>query len=389
VKVLKTIGLAILGFLLFLALSVLGVALMVNSTVLNPRFLPGELDRLQVGALVAETVDSTDVGLTPQMQAAVVRTVTALEPRIKAQLRTASGRVYAYLLGDVPAIDLTAVLKDTLLAPDFVDSVVNDPEIVALARQDLRDQIAALMPPSQPQLVRYLDTAMPSVDPWLTQQLNAAAGPVVDYLLGSSPTLQVVIPLDPMQAVLRPNLRAAFLRSPPPELAGANSAQLDSVFNQYYEAVAAQFPPTATIDPVSLGLGHSASLAQTLADADAALADARIAIGYFRRYYFLLMVVVALLILGIAVIHREVRGAARDLGITFLTYGALEFLGLLAGSYFLRAVNVSGLPAALQSWLPGLFADFIRPLQLFSLVVAVTGLALVIVSLLYRRRPTV
>jgi hypothetical protein len=376
VKVLKTIGLAILGFLLFLALSVLGVALMVNSTVLNPRFLPGELDRLQVGALVAETVDSTDVGLTPQMQAAVVRTVTALEPRITAQLRTASGRVYAYLLGDVPAIDLTAVLKDTLLAPDFVDSVVNDPEIVALARQDLRDQIAALMPPSQPQLVRYLDTAMPSVDPWLTQQLNAAAGPVVDYLLGSSPTLQVVIPLDPMQAVLRPNLRAAFLRSPPPELAGANSAQLDSVFNQYY-------------DPVSLGLGHSASLAQTLADADAALADARIAIGYFRRYYFLLMVVVALLILGIAVIHREVRGAARDLGITFLTYGALEFLGLLAGSYFLRAVNVSGLPAALQSWLPGLFADFIRPLQLFSLVVAVTGLALVIVSLLYRRRPTV
>jgi hypothetical protein len=389
VRVLKGIGLAILGFLLFVALSVFGLALTLNSTVLNPRFLPDELDKLDVAALVTETIGPGGADLSPAMSAAVVRTVVALQPQIKGQLRAASTWVYAYVLGDTQSIHLAAVLKETVLNPEFVTSVANQADVVALARQDLRDQLADLIPVGQRQLVRYLDTAMPSLDPWLAQQINAASGPVVDYLLGASPTLRVVIPLEPMKTILRPNLRLAFLSSPPPELAGATPSQMEIVFNQYYELAAAQIPTNATIDPASLGLSQSASLAQALSDAESALGDARSGIGCFRFYYALLMVLVGLLIFGIVLIHHEVKGASRNLGIILLICGIFEFIGALIGGYFLRAVGISGLPAALQSWLPGVYVDFFRPLQVFSLALMIVGLVLVIASLLSRRRATV
>ncbi len=388
-KVLKAVGLTILGFLLFVSLSVLGLALTVNSTLLQPRFLPNELDHLNIGSLAAETIGTGDGDLSPATREAVLRTVTVLEPQIKTQVRNASDRVYAYLLGDAQSIDLSEVLKGTILNKDFVASIVDESNTVALARQDLRDQLADLIPPGQQQLVRYLDTAMPSIDPWLKQEINAAAGPVVDYLLGESPTLHLVVQLDQMKSILRPNLRAAFLSSPPPELAGATQAQTDTVFAQYYEQAAAAVPATATIGPSSLGIGPSASLAQALSDAESGLTKARTGIAQFRVYYVLLWVLAALLVLGIILIHRAVRAATRDLGIIFLSYGALEFVGVLVAGYFLGAVSVSGLPAALQSWLPGFYADFFRPLKVFSVTLAIAGLAMVIISVLYRRRPAV
>jgi hypothetical protein len=387
-KALKIIGLIILGFLLFTSLSVFGLAFTLNSTVLNSSFLPHELDRLNVAGLTEEMLNKSESGLSPEVHDAVIRAVRNLEPQVKTQIRAANSQVYAYLLGREADIDMHRVLKDTILSKTFVTSLLNEADTLTLVRRELRNELADLIPSDQLQLAIYLDQAMPSLDPWLKEQVDVVTGPVIDYLLGDSQTLQISIPLEPMKSTLRAGLKNAFLSSPPPELASATPEQLDELFNQYYQAFAAQIPTSAEVDPSTLGIGPSTSWAQSLADLEKGLADTRTIIGYFRLYFVLLIVFIVLLIAGIILVHREVKGAARDLGIIFLIVGALEFLEFMIGRYIVNAsLATADLPAALGSWLPGLYSDFFRPMIIFSVVLAVIGIGLIVSSIIYRRQP--
>jgi hypothetical protein len=387
-KALRIIGLVVLGFLLVTSLSAFGAALTVNRTILNPEFLPDQLDRLPVAALLEETMQSNDTGLSVDMNDTVVRTIRSLEPQIKTQVRTANSQVYAYLLGRQHDLDLRQVLKDTLLNKEFVASVLNEADILALIRQDLRDELAGIIPTGKQHLVVYLDQAMPSLDPWLKEQVNTVAGPVIDYLLGDTATLDVNVPLEQMKPILRASLRDAFLDSPPPELAGANQEQLETAFDQYYQEFAAQIPATANIGQSSLGITASPDWTQSLEDAESSLADARIIIGYFRTGFILLIIFILLLIGGIILIYREVKGASRELGIIFLTYGILEYLVIIIGKYSINAgLKITDMPETLRTWLPGFFTAVLQPLLIFSIVLAVSGLALIILSIIYRKRP--
>ena len=385
-KALKVVSLVVLGFVLFMSLTAFGIAFTLNSTVLNRDFLPNELDRLDIGPLVTEGVEIGTSDLPPDIRDAVARTVTKLEPQVRAQFRAADYKVYAYLLGQTDVLDLSQVLKDTILNKGFVASVENEADVLTLARQSLRNELADLIPPSVSQFVVYLDQAMPSLDPWLKQQIDAATGPVIDYLVGDAPSLHLVISLDQMKTTLRASARAAFLKSPPTQLAGSSQPQLDAVFSQYYALFAAQIPATTTIDPASLGLGTSTSMSQSLTDAEKGLARARTEIGRFRLYYVLLIIGILLLVAAIILIHHEVKGATRDLGIILLTYGFLEFIGALIAGYALSHAHISALPDAVQAWLPGVYGHIFRPLEVLTALLAVLGLGLIIVSLLYRRR---
>jgi hypothetical protein len=387
-KTLKIIGLIILGFLLVISLSVFGAALTVDRTVLNPDFLPDQLDRLPVATLLEETIESNSPGLSLDMNDAVVRTVYSLEPRIKTQIRAANAQVYAYLLGRQQDIDLRQVLKDSLLNKEFVASVLTEADVLTLLRQDLRDELAGIIPVGQQQLVTYLDLAMPSLDPWLKEQVDTAAGPVVDYLLGNTAALNITVSLEQMKPTLRASLKEAFLNSPPPELAGATREQVETTFDNYYQEFAAQIPATAVIDQSSLGITASPTWAQSLQDAESVLAEARTIIGYFHTGFIFLVIFILLLVAGIILIYREVRGASRELGIIFLSYGTLEYLMIVIGKYSMNAViNTAEMPETIRNWLPGFAAAVLHPLEIYSIVLAVFGLALIVLSVIYRRRP--
>jgi hypothetical protein len=163
---------------------------------------------------------------------------------------------------------------------------------------------------------------------------------------------------------------------------------LGQTFDQVYAQYSAEIPATATIDATSLGLDAPASISQALSDAEAGLREARSAIGIFRTYYVLLIVFMVLLVAGVIVIHREVKGASRDLGIVFLVYGALNYAGALTGRYFIvSAIKNGDIAAAIQSWLTGLVAAGFRPLEMLTLALAILGIALIVVSIVYRRTP--
>ncbi len=384
-KVLKGIALALLSFVLFLCLSAFGAALVVNGAVLNRHFVPNELDKLNIGELTSESL-SSQTDLTPKAREVLVGAISSLEPQLKTQLRAANSQIYDYLQGRTGSIDLHGIIKATVLSQGFVNSVANDPGVLSFARQSLRDELVRYIPAVLPQLTVYLDQAMPALDPWLGQQINAASGPIVDYFVGDRSTLRLVISLDQMKATLKTNARAAFLKSPPSQLAGASQAQLDSVFNQYYDVFASQVPASVVIDQSSLGLGASSSMADAIASTQNGLENAKKALDHFRFYFVLLIVSILLLIAAIALIHHQIKGASRDLGITFLVYGITEGIGVAIGGFFVGRASMTSIPAALEAWLPHLYWDALRPLLVFSIVMAIVGVGLLVVSFVDRRK---
>jgi len=294
-NVLKGFGLGILSFLLFLSLSVFGIAFMLNSTLLNPDFVTSEVDKIDVSALVIEMA----------------------EEQIGEQLP-----------------------EEAFFLKEALYGVISDQE------------------------------------PWLKEQLNAAIYTGYDFFLGKSERLDIIISLEPLKENLRDSLWQTFNEKLPPELSGLPEDQLKPYFDQYYQEFAGQIPSEFAVDESYIP-----------PEAMEQMILARQYIGYFQTGYYYLIGFMVLLVLGIVLINRNVRGATRGLGITFLIYGVLEFAGVYISRNFMpTSLPLPDIPSSLQMWLMGLFGDLLAPLQMFSLGVLIGGVVLLVVSFVYKPR---
>ena len=130
-----------------------------------------------------------------------------------------------------------------------------------------------------------------------------------------------------------------------------------------------------------------AEIAEALAEAEGALEQARQYVGYFQLGYKILIGFILLLILGIVLINRQVKGATRGIGIPFLTCGVISYIGIfIAKNLIGKLLMRLDIPAQFQTLLPQLLNDFLSPLQWFSLGLFVAGIALIIVSFVYKPR---
>ncbi len=392
-KFLKNLTLSLLSLLLFLSLSTFGLAFMLNKTLLNPDFVTSELDRLDVSSLVKELISQPGPGgdASAQVMATLVNAAPKLEPLVKKQVNTAIYSTYDYLLGKKQSPELALTLKHTILSSDFITSLVDELDVASLAGVYLRQQLKSSIPADLGYLTgsidAQLDDVLTEVKPWLKEQVAIAADPVVNYLLGESQSLKVVISLEPVKVILKDNLRVVFLKSPPPELAGTPPAELGRYFDEMWPSISQQIPATFVIDESMIGTDAPAQIAQALAGAEDGLRQARQYVAYFQLAYKVLIGFMVLLILGIILLNRSVRDTTRSLGITFLTYGAFEYGGILVAKYFGgKQFSVAGLPESLQVWLPQFLDNLMSPLEIFSLVLLIGGLALIIVSFVYKPR---
>jgi len=267
---------------------------------------------------------------------------------------------------------LALTLNYTILNPDFIVSEVDELDISSLAREFLSEEIRQ----EEPYLAEVLANTITDLEPWIRDQTRTSIYSTYDYLLGKSESLSLVISLEPVKDSLKDNLREAILKSPPPELAGAIPATVELYINEAYQYIDELIPLRFEFNESSLGPEVLAQLEQ-----------ARQYIGYFQLGYKLLIGFILLLILGIILINRQVRGATRKLGIIFTTYGAFEYLGIfiiknLAGTQLTKL----DVPAQLQTLLPQLLSDFLAPLEIFSICLMVAGVALIIVSFVYKPR---
>ncbi|MFC2069149.1 hypothetical protein ACFLTP_09155 [Chloroflexota bacterium] len=111
-------------------------------------------------------------------------------------------------------------------------------------------------------------------------------------------------------------------------------------------------------------------------------------ISYFQLGFWLLITFMELIIVGIIFINQHVKPITLNLGITFVTFGIIELVALFIVKYFgtQQIAQVSGIPAAIQSWLPQFFNHFMASMMTIGIGFAVVGLALIIISIVYEPR---
>ncbi len=388
-KFLKGLALSLLSFFLFLSLTTFGLVFVLNSTVLNPDFITSELESLDISSLAEEIL--SEQTHEEEFGTALVNTITKLEPSIKEQVSATTYSIFDYLLGKRQNPDLALTLRNTILNTDFVVSLVDELDISSLAGGFLKEKLTEGIPEGAEYLGGYIDESLDDVltelEPWFKEQISDAADPILDYLLGESQSLSVVISLQPVKESLKDNLRDVFLQSPPPELAGVPQAALEPYFNQFYGELSAQMPSTFEFNESLLGTEIPANIAEALAGAEGVLEQVRQGISYFQLGYNALIGFIVLVILGIILIKREVRSITRGIGITFLVVGAFGFIETFLADHFAWPQMAQlGIPPSLQTWITQLANDFLAPQQLFSEVLLAAGVVLVIVSFVYKPR---
>jgi len=120
------------------------------------------------------------------------------------------------------------------------------------------------------------------------------------------------------------------------------------------------------------------------------LEQARRYIGYEQLAYRISMGAMIGIIVGLVFLHRRVKGAARSIGIPCLSCGIPYFVAtLLAGGF--ATMLLAQLPPSpqLQGWLMQSINDLLAPLRMYSIGLMATGIALLVVSFVYKeRRPS-
>lgn len=405
-KFLKGLAIGLLSFLLFLSLSIFGIAFLLNQTILNPNFITSELDKLDVSSLAEELISEqvSEEEFPEELGAALIDTITKLESPVKEQINAATYSIFDYLLGKRQSPDLALTLRNTFLNTDFVVSLVNELDIASLAGEILSEQLTGNIPEEMEFLTEHLDDIIAELEPTIKEELIAAADPIFDYLLGESQSISIVISLEPIIENLEDTLREALMDSLPPEYAHLPQSELNQLFDEYFAELAEMIPATVEIDETLLGTEVPAQISEALAGAEEELEQARQGIadalaeaeeglelarqyvGYFQLGYKILIGFILLLIAGIVLLNREVRGATRKVGTIFLTCGVPWFAGILVAKYFAgKQIAQLDIPPYFQELLPRLVNAFSAPLQWFSLGLLIGGVALIVVSFVYPR----
>ena len=267
------------------------------------------------------------------------------------------------------------MLNNTFLNPDFITSEVDKIPVSSLIREMTEEQIGGQLPSEVGFLEEAMYDAIAENEPWLKEQVNAGIYSFYDFLLGKSERLSMIISLEPLKEGLRDSLWQVFMQDIPPELSILPPAQLEPYFDEYYRQFSAQIPSELTFDE-----------SQIPPEVMAQLMQARQYIGYAQNFYYALIGFMVLLVALIILLHRNVKGPTRGLGITFLIYGAIEYASIWAVGYFgptyLPLVEI---PSSLQMWLTGFINDLLAPLQTFGIGLMVAGAVLIIISIVYPR----
>lgn len=270
------------------------------------------------------------------------------------------------------------MLNNTLLSPDFIASEVDKIPVSSLIREVTEEQISEQLPEEAWFLKETMYNVISDQEPWIKEQVNAGIYSFYDFLLGKSERLSFVISLEKLKIGLRESLWQVFTQNLPPELSGLPPALIEQYFDQYYQQLLEQIPSEFEFDESFIPPEVMAQFVQV-----------RQYISYAQTVYYALIGFMVLLVLGIILLHRNVKGPTRELGITFLIYGAFEYAGIWAAGYFAPTyLPLVEIPSSLQIWLTQLVNDLLAPLKTFSIGLMAGGVVLFIVSFIYKPRRT-
>jgi hypothetical protein len=388
-KFLKALGLSLIGILLFFSLSLFGLAFAVNSTVLSPRFITTEINRIDISYLTQEMIDESGADFPASLQSDLITTIDKIEPLVKNKMGDAVYSVYDYLLGKKPSPGLAKTLQGTFMNSGFITSLLDGIDIRALAKEAINENTVTL-PDDINLITPYLDPGLAELAPWIKQQAASVAGPVFDYMLGQTDDFSVSISPEPVKKVINGVIKEAFLNSPPSILAGQPRAALSLYYDDYVSDLLESMSEPIVIDPETLSDNDPGDIVLTgpdgpIAEAEKALETARTYVSYFQTGFWLLLGFILLLILGIVLIYRQVRGACRDLSIIFLTCGIPALAGvLIARTAVSSLLSQTDIPVQIQTLATNICYDTLAPYMWYTIGLVIVGIALLVVSLVVK-----
>jgi len=359
---LKSLGTAICSFLLFLALTVFGIAFMLNSTLLNPDFVAAQTDKIDISDLAEEFAEEQIVQEIPEevdfLVDVVYDVIDEEEPWIKEQVHTAIYAGFDFILSKTDALNIYIPLEDKKeeLRESFWQAFTESVHrwLPILVESELGSY-----------LTRYIDYFVSDIpEQYLPPELVGASADVLREYLGNYLMEKAV------EAV----------EEQPPIVTGLLESVVRPYFDEYYDDIMEQLPSAIEVNRSTLE-----------DDAWETLILARKYVGYFKTSFYLLIAFMALMVIAIFLINRNVRDSTRSLGISLLVYGVLEFAGIYVARHFLPTdisflfPDSAGIPESLQTWLSGFYVDVLAPLQIFSIIILAVGVVLIVVSILYRR----
>jgi hypothetical protein len=278
-----------------------------------------------------------------------------------------------------------------------------------MTKNILTDYIGEQLPQDITLSSAQIDRVVTALQPAVKTALSGASGNFADYLTGISPNFNVNIPLATVMPTLKTVVREAYMAQLPANVRGLSPYIIDSAFEQYYTDFSQTIPASYEANSDEIGISANTNITKALNDVQSSLANTRdhidsankdfgdnlkevkTYVGYFRTGFMCLIALIIVLILGIALLCRNVKDACRNLGIIFSVYGALALAVVILARMFAlhplaKALHLSSRQDTIQAFIniPKLLLDGITsPLQIVSLVCLISGIVLIIVSIVY------
>jgi len=294
--------------------------------------------------------------------------------------KAALGFLSFLLFVSLAGFGLAFTVNRTVLNPDFIVSRLDTLDASSVMAEVITEQVpeeVMVMVPAE-LINEVLDAVLTELEPWLKEQITGTVYTVYDYLWGRSQSLSLVVNVEPVKESVKDELRQALLISPPAGLEMIPPAELGRLFDEFYAQVSGEIPSTLEI--------NESTLNELSPDIMPALIQARRYVGYFQVAYWALVAAMALLIMGIILLDRRVRGATRWIGIPCLISGIVTYVGTFVIRNFAGGlITQVSLPVPLGSWLAQLVSDVLAPMRVYGIVLMAVGVALLIVSFVYRR----
>ncbi len=357
---LKGVATGILSFILFLTVSLFGLAYLLHSTVLNPDFVADQVDNVDVSAVIQDVIDE-NAGMLPDevafLEDHVGEIVDAQEPWLKEQLHNAIYAGYDFILSETDELEVTISLAG--LKADLQDDLWTI----------LNDQLSEVLPQLLGQELRpYLNQNWDEVYPLLEARYLPAGG------IGLSKD-QLLPFLDNYLRGIEGNISQEIND---PQVAGFINDLLRPYYDDFYGEFAAEIPDELAFSRADLD-----------ADTYDALLTARKAIGYFQTGYWVAIVVMIVLAGAIFAINRDIRHTCRALGISLCVYGVLELAGVIVAKAMNPTKFITDMPAWLNPIIDGLYSDVMGILLTYSIIILAIGIVLLVVSFVYKPREKV
>jgi len=251
--------------------------------------------------------------------------------------KVAIGFLSFLLFCSLSVFGATFVMNRTILNPDFVIAQIDRLDVSSLVEEVAGGEFP-------------LEQIPADLEPWIREQTHTVVYAGYDYLLGKSERLSMVIDLEPVRESLEESMGVAGL-----------------------------IPPTIEINATMIRMMSPETMDM--------LEEARRYIGYEQLAYRISIGAMIGIIVGLVFLHRRVKGAARSIGIPCLSCGIPAFVGTLFAAGF-ATVLLAQLPPSpqLQGWLMQSINDLLAPLRMYSIGLMATGIALLVLSFVYKER---